>query len=79
MGSFELKVEVRELPIGMLSENKGGLAMFRNRSREYEETMALQKKWGGHIIRIDNSNKGLTQKEKIFDYNPIVKIPIKGV
>lgn len=47
MGSFELKVEVRELPIGMLSENKGGLAMFRNRSREYEETMALQKKWGG--------------------------------
>lgn len=61
------------------SENKGGLAMFRNRSREYEETMALQKKWGGHIIRIDNSNKNLTQKEKIFDYNPIVKIPIKGV
>ena len=41
--------------------------------------MALIKKWGGQIIKIDETNKGLTKKEKIFDYNPIVKIPIKGV
>lgn len=61
------------------SENVGGLAAFRNRDREREETMALIKKWGGQIIKIDETNKGLTKKEKIFDYNPIVKIPIKGV
>lgn len=29
------------------SENAGGLAAFRNRDREKEETMALQRKWGG--------------------------------
>lgn len=61
------------------SENAGGLANFRNRDREYEETMALQKKWGGHIVKLDTTNKGHSEKEKIFDYNPIVKIPIKGV
>lgn len=61
------------------SENVGGLAMWRNRDREYEETMALQRKWGRHIIKLDNTNKGHSDKEQIFDYNPIVKIPIKGV
>ena len=61
------------------SSNKGGLAAFRNREREYEETMALQKKWGGQIIKLDDTNKGHSAKERIFDYNPIVKIPIKGV
>lgn len=61
------------------SENAGGLAAFRNRDREYEETMALQKKWGSNIIRLDDTNKGHSTKQRIFDYNPIVKIPIKGV
>jgi hypothetical protein len=61
------------------SENVGGLAMWRNRDREYEETMALQRKWGRHIIKLDTTNKGHSDKEQIFDYNPIVRIPIKGV
>lgn len=61
------------------SENVGGLAAFRNRDRELEETMALQKKWGSKIIHFDYTNKGHTKKEKLFDYNPIVRIPIKGV
>lgn len=61
------------------STNVGGLATFRNRQREYEETMALRRKWGGQIIKLDETNKGHTNKQKIFDYNPIVRIPIKGV
>lgn len=61
------------------STNKGGLAAFRNREREYEETMALQKKWGTQIVKFDDTNKGHSLKERIFDYNPIIRIPIKGV
>lgn len=61
------------------STNVGGLATFRNRQREYEETMALRRKWGGQIIKLDETNKGHTNKQKIFDYKPIVRIPIKGV
>ena len=61
------------------SENIGGLVMWRNRDREYEETMALIRKWGSHIVKLDTTNKGHSDKEQIFDYNPIVKIPIKGV
>lgn len=61
------------------STNVGGTSTFRNREREYEETMALQRKWGSHIIKIDETNKGLTTKQRIFDYNPIVRVPIKGV
>ena len=79
MADFDLRVEVREIPLSQLSENVGGLAMWRNRDREYEETMALQRKWGSHIIRIDTTNKGHSDKAQIFDYNPIVKIPIRGV
>lgn len=61
------------------STNKGGLAAFRNREREYEETMALQKKWGTQIVKFDDTNKGHSLKERIFDYNPIIRIPIRGV
>lgn len=34
---------------------------------------------GGAIVKTDTSNKGMTTKEKMMDYNPIIKIPIKGV
>jgi hypothetical protein len=61
------------------SENVGGLATWRNRERKREETLALQKKWGSNIIKFDTTNKGHSDKEQIFDYNPIVRIPIKGV
>lgn len=63
------------------SENKGGCATYRNRQREKEQLEALQQKWGTKIVKIDsnNSNKGHTEKEKRLDYNPIIKVPIKGV
>lgn len=58
----------------------GGCAAIRNREREEQQFNALQEKWGGEIVRRDKSNKGKTKKEKAWDdYNPIIKIPIKGV
>ena len=59
----------------------GGCATYRNRQREKEQLEALQQKWGTKIVKIDsnNRNKGQTEKEKRLDYNPIIKVPIKGV
>lgn len=61
------------------SENKGGCAAMRNKQREKEQFELLQKKWGSDIVRVDSTNKGRTKKKKQFDYNPIIKVPIKGV
>jgi len=56
---------------------KGGCADYRNVDRENKQNDLLQKKWGNKIIRFDKSNK--SNKEKNFDINPIMKVPIKGV
>lgn len=61
------------------SEQKGGCAAYRNRQREEEQLEALRKKWGGAIVKVDTTNKGRTSKEKRLDYNPVIRIPIKGV
>lgn len=55
------------------SENKGGCAIYRNYDTEKKNFELLVKKWGTDIIREDKSSK------KQFDYNPIIKVPIKGV
>jgi len=58
----------------------GGCAAVRNREKEAQQFNELQKKWGGAIVKRDKSNKGKTEKLKAWDdYNPIIKIPIKGV
>lgn len=62
------------------SEQKGGCAMYRNMVREKEQFEMLQKKWGSKIVRLDTSNKGKSKKDrKYIDYNPIIKIPLKGI
>lgn len=61
------------------SEQKGGCATYRSMIREKEQFELLQKKWGKDIVRQDISNKGRSSKEKIFDYNPIIKVPIPGI
>lgn len=61
------------------SENVGGCAAYRNRDREEQQLYALQEKWGSKIVKIDTTNKGHTDKVKRLDYNPIIKVPIKGV
>lgn len=37
------------------------------------------KEMGGRIVKIDQSNKGKSEKQHRLDYNPIIKVPIKGV
>lgn len=61
------------------SEQKGGCASYRTMLREKEQFELLQKKWGSEIVREDKSNKGGTKKQKRFDYNPIIKVPIAGI
>lgn len=58
----------------------GGCAAYRNREREKQQFEALQRKWGNKIVTRDNSvQKRATRKKIHEDYNPILKIPIRGV
>lgn len=65
------------------AEQTGGCATMRNYAKEEQQLNALRKKWGSRIVKIDTtnkSNKGRIKKEKAnFDFNPIIKVPIKGV
>ena len=55
----------------------GGCADYRNVAKEKKQNNLLQKKWGNKIVKFDKSNK--SNKNKTFDINPIIKVPIKGV
>lgn len=55
------------------SEQEGGCATYRNLDREKEQFFLLQKKWGKDIVKRDRKSK------RSFDYNPIIKVPIKGM
>ena len=55
------------------AEQIGGCANMRNIKEEERQFLLLQKKWGNKIIQIDKKSK------KSFDFNPILKSPIKGV
>ena len=61
------------------SEIVGGCSAVRNVKREKEQFELLEHKWGSNIVRRDVTNKGRTKKQKPFDYNPIIKVPIKGL
>lgn len=62
------------------AEQAGGCATYRNREREYQQLRLLRKKWGSRIVRFDESkNTKCTKERKYEDFNPIIKIPIKGV
>lgn len=55
------------------AEQGGGCAIQRNSKEEERQFNLLQKKWGTKIIQIDNQSK------KKFDFNPIMKSPLKGI
>lgn len=62
------------------SKQAGGCATYRNYDREIEQLELLQRKWGKNIVKIDSVKNSNQKKEsKKFDYNPIIKIPIKGI
>ena len=51
----------------------GGCASYRNSKREAQQFNALQGKWGKKIVRKDRASR------REFDFNPILKFPLKGV
>lgn len=61
------------------SKQEGGCASYRSIEEEKRQFELLRRKWGSKIVKTDISNKGKSMKQKIIDYNPIIKIPIKGV
>lgn len=62
------------------SEQKGGCATYRNFEKEKKQLELLQKKWGKEIVKIDKVKNSNQKREKAYiDYNPIIKVPIKGI
>jgi hypothetical protein len=63
------------------SNQTGGCAAFRNYDYELEQLELLQQKWGEKIVKLDNKNRSnnMKKEKKKIDYNPIIKVPIKGV
>ena len=55
------------------AEQSGGCATYRNLQKEKEQFELLQKKWGSNVISQDKKSK------RSYDFNPILKIPLKGV
>lgn len=55
------------------AEQEGGCASYRNLDYEKSQFFDLQKKWGKDIIKRDKSSK------RGFDFNPIMKVPLKGM
>tara|TARA_R110000737_G_C14588423_1_gene487023 strand:- start:695 stop:1435 length:741 start_codon:yes stop_codon:yes gene_type:complete len=55
------------------AEQEGGCATYRNLKKEKQQFFALQKKWGKDVIKRDKQSK------RSFDFNPIMKTPIKGI
>ena len=61
------------------SNMAGGCSNYRNREIEEKQFNYLQKKWGNKIVKRDKSKKTKDKVKAYNDYNPIIKIPIKGI
>lgn len=62
------------------AEQKGGCATYRNVRKEIGQIEALQRKWGGEIVKFDRNNRShSTTKRQTFDINPVIRVPISGV
>lgn len=63
------------------SKQPGGCALMRNVEEERRQFEILQKKWGSKIVRQDRQKRSHnTDKDrKIFDYNPVIIPPIRGI
>jgi len=63
------------------SEQIGGCAVQRNLKVEQEQFELLQMKWGGKIVSRDKSDRSHNRKKVKTrqDYNPVIRVPIKGV
>jgi hypothetical protein len=60
----------------------GGCAAYRSLDAEKAQFLLLQKKWGEEIVQggdLESSANHRTTKEKNFDINPVIRVPIQGV
>ena len=63
-----------------MHENIGGCASYRTLDREKQQMKALRRKWGGDIIKVDSGSSKVNRKsENLYDINPIMRAPIKGI
>ena len=63
-----------------MHSNTGGCASYRTLERERKNLELLIKKWGSHIIKTDKGTSQVMRKtENLYDINPILRSPIKGV
>lgn len=64
-----------------IATNLGGTASRRNFIKEKQQLELLRRKWGGVVRNGDEKimNYRKQKGKKAFDFNPIIKIPIKGV
>lgn len=63
------------------AQQSGGCATYRNFIREQQQLEMLRKKWGDDIIKYDKNRRNhvTTKTQRKIDFNPIMKVPIKGV
>jgi len=64
------------------SEQSGGCAAIRNLENEMDQLLALQKKWGPGIVKFDTMDRNHKRKRgrnMTFDYNPVIRVPIRGI
>lgn len=62
------------------AQQTGGCAVYRNVEKELAQIEALRSKWGGAIVSVDKGERNhKTEKNRAFDINPVVRVPIRGV
>lgn len=64
------------------SQQAGGCASYRNLTREREQLELLRAKWGSRIVKYDQqsrNHKTTKNRSVTFDYNPVIRVPIKGI
>lgn len=64
------------------AEQSGGCAVYRNLEMERIQLELLRKKWGSKIVKMDcqdRSHKGKKKHGVAFDFNPVIRVPIRGV
>jgi hypothetical protein len=62
-----------------LHKMEGGCSTYRTLDIEKAQLKLLRKKWGGNIVKTDTSTRPWARREKIYDLNPVVKVPIPGI
>ncbi len=63
------------------AENIGGCALYRNMVTEMDQLKLLQQKWGTKIVKIDKNirSHNMIKKKNLIDFNPIIRVPIRGI